>query len=105
MPEMENVVSDKHRQVMLEGLVLSEESKTVNSAALKPEEIGQEENANMLKGTERTKFRVGCAVRREGDMHEDVESDTRKLEDTDEGRQVFESVGDANMETRQRDEG
>ena len=34
--------SEKHRRALLEGLGLNEESKAVNSAAVKPEEIGQE---------------------------------------------------------------
>ena len=33
--------SDKHRRALLEGLGLNEESKAVNSAAVKPGEIGQ----------------------------------------------------------------
>ena len=33
--------SDKHREALLEGLGLNEESMTVYSAAVKPEEIGQ----------------------------------------------------------------
>ena len=42
--------SDKHRQALLEGLGLNEESKSVNSAAVKPEEIGQEEDTEMFAG-------------------------------------------------------
>ena len=48
--------SDKHRQALLEGLGLNEESKVVNSAAVKPEEIGQEED------TETNRFRSLAAT-------------------------------------------
>ena len=41
-----------HRHALLEGLGLSEESKTFKRVAVKPEEIGQVEDANML-GAER----------------------------------------------------
>ena len=54
---LEYEASDTHRQALLEGWWLSEESKMVNSAAVKPEEIGQEEDANMLDEAERKKFR------------------------------------------------
>ena len=40
--------SDKHRRSLLEGLGMNEESKAVKSAAVKPEEIGQEEDTKML---------------------------------------------------------
>ena len=39
---LENEASDKHRQALLDGLGLSAESKTANSAAVKPEHVGQE---------------------------------------------------------------
>ena len=52
----------KHRQALLEGLGLSEEPITVNSAAAKPEEIGQEEDTNMLDEAERKKFRSFAAA-------------------------------------------
>ena len=45
------------RQALLEGLGAIEESKTGNSAAVKPEEIGQEEDREMLEETEKTRFR------------------------------------------------
>ena len=48
---LEFEASDKHHQTLLEG------SKTGNSAAVKPEETGQEEDANMLDAAERKKFR------------------------------------------------
>ena len=39
--------NDKHRRALLEGWVLNEESKAVNSAAVKPEEIDQEEDTEI----------------------------------------------------------
>ena len=45
---LEHEGSDKHRRALPEGLGLNEESKAVNSAAVKPEEIGQEEEKEML---------------------------------------------------------
>ena len=39
-----------------------EESKSVNSAAVKPEEIGQEEDGEMPQGTEKTRFRSLAAT-------------------------------------------
>ena len=84
--------SDKRRQALLEGLGSIEESKTVNSAGVKPEEIGQEEDGEMTGGNGEDEVQelggdaklhesgqVGRAIRRERDMHEDGESDTRKL--------------------------
>ena len=69
---------------------------TVNSAAVKPEEIGQEEGANMLDEAERQKFRSLAATlsymsldrsdvqyAAKENMHEDVDSDTRELEETE----------------------
>ena len=93
---------DKHRQALLEGLGLSEESKTVNRAVAKPEEIGPEEDANMLDEAERKKFRSLAATlnmrfgrsdvqySREGHMHEDGGSDTRELQETEECSQISE---------------
>ena len=49
--------SDKHRQALLTGFGLNEESKAVNSAAVKPEEIGQEEDTEMLDASETTRCR------------------------------------------------
>ena len=108
--------SDKHRRALLEGLGLSEESKAVNSAAVKPEEISQEEDTEMLEASETERFRslaatlnylnskVGRAIRREGGVHEDGESDSRQLQEAEEGRQILEKsgesdVGDEIMET------
>ena len=54
--------SDKHRQALLEGLGLNEESKAVNSAAVKPEEIGQEEDTEMLDASETKRFRSLAAT-------------------------------------------
>ena len=55
-------MSDRHRQALLEGLGWSEESKTVNSAAVKSEEIGQVEDVETLEGKESTKFRSLAAM-------------------------------------------
>ena len=54
--------SDKHRRALLEGLGLNEESKAVNSAAVKPEEIGQEEDTDMLDASEAKRFRSLAAT-------------------------------------------
>ena len=79
------------------------ESKMVNSAAVKLDQIGQEDDEEMLDGTEETRFtslaatlnyitvhlrggdfelhepgQVGCAIRCEGHVQEDCQSDTRK---------------------------
>ena len=59
-PEYEG--SDKHRRALLEGLWLTEESKAVNSAAVKPEEIGFEEDTNMLDASEAKIFRSLAAT-------------------------------------------
>ena len=54
--------SDKHRRAMLEGLGLNEESKAVNSAAVNPEEIGQEEDPEVLDVSETKRFRSFAAT-------------------------------------------
>ena len=54
--------SDKQRRALLEGLGLNEQSKAVNSAAVKPEEIGQEEDTEMLDGSETKRFRSLAAT-------------------------------------------
>ena len=54
--------SDMHRRALLEGLGLNEESKAVNSAAVKPEEIGQEEDTDMLNASEAKRFRSLAAT-------------------------------------------
>ena len=54
--------SDKHRRALLEGLGLNEESKAVNSAAVKPEEMGQEEDTEMLDASETKRFRSLAAT-------------------------------------------
>ena len=48
--------SDKRRQALVEGLGAIEEPKTVNSAGVKPEEIGQEEDGEILEETAKTRF-------------------------------------------------
>ena len=50
---LEHVASDNNRQALLEGLGLSEGSKTVNRAAAKPEDVGEEEDEEMLEGTKK----------------------------------------------------
>ena len=100
--------SDKHRQPLLGGLGLGEDSKTINGTAVKPQESGQKEDANMLDEADRKKFRRLAAtlkytIRREGNMHEDSESDTREWEETEEGSQISErstksDLGDADMD-------
>ena len=59
---MEFEGSDKHRRTLLEGLVLNEESKAVNSAAVKPEEIGQEVDTDVLGALEAKRFRSLAAT-------------------------------------------
>ena len=59
---LENEGSDMHRRALLEGLGLNEESKAVNSAAVKPEEIGQEEDTDMLDASEAKRFRSLAAT-------------------------------------------
>ena len=54
--------SDKHRRALLESLGLNEESKAVNSAAMKPEEIGQAEDTDMLDASEAKRFRSLAAT-------------------------------------------
>ena len=49
--------SDKHRRALLEGLGLIEESKAVNSATVKPEEMGHEEDTEILDASETKRFR------------------------------------------------
>ena len=53
---------DKHRRALLEGLGFNEESKAVNSAAMKPEEIGQEEDTDLLEASEAKRFRSLAAT-------------------------------------------
>ena len=54
--------SDKHRHALLEGLGLNEKSKAVNSAAMKPEKINQEEDTEMLDASETKRFRSLAAT-------------------------------------------
>ena len=54
--------SDRQRRALLEGLMLNEESKAVNSAAVKPEEIGQEEDTDMVDASEAKRFRSLAAT-------------------------------------------
>ena len=95
--------SDKHRQAFLEGLGLNEESKAVNSAAMKPEEINQEEDTERLDVPETKRVQefgsdvellefgqIGRAVRSEGSVHKDGKSDSRQLEEDEESRRISE---------------
>ena len=113
----------KHARHCRKGFGLSEDSKTVNSTAVKPEEMGQEEDEKMLEGTERDDVQdlggdakpdeaglVGRAICREGDTHEDGEPNTRNLEKVEEGMQILQGSGegdvcDAGVETRRCDRG
>ena len=45
---LEYEASEKHLQALVEGVGLSQESKTINSAAVKPEEMGREVDEEML---------------------------------------------------------
>ena len=54
--------SDMHRQALMEGMGLRKESKALNSAAVKREEIGQEEDEESLEGAEKTRFRSLAAT-------------------------------------------
>ena len=97
--DLEYEASDKHSQALLEELGSSEESTTVNSAAVKPEEIGQEEEEEMLEGTEQGEVEElgrdaklhesgqgGLSICHERDMYEDGELDTRKLDKVEDPR-------------------
>ena len=112
--------SGKRRRALLEGLGSIEESKTVNSTAVKgwdPEESrsarrrrrnaggnGEDEFGGLVAAGQ-----VGRALRRERDMHEDGEPDTRRREKVQDGMQIPEGsggdVGDAGVDTRPYDRG
>ena len=93
--------SDKNRQALLEGLGLNEESKAVNSAAVIPEEIGQEEDTEMLDASETKRFRSLAATLnymssdRSDDSRTD-ESDFDRFDDlvlpSSEGKTLFVSI-------------
>ena len=82
--------SGKHRRALLEGFRSIEESKTVNSTAVKPQAIGQEEDGENGEefGGLVAAGQVGRALRRERDMHEDGEPDTRRREKGQDGVQI-----------------
>ena len=81
-------------------LGLNEESKAVNSAAVKSEDIGQEEDMETLDASEAKRFRSlaatvnnmssdrSRAIRHEGSIYEDGEANSRQLEVAEEGRQA-----------------
>ena len=100
---LEQGASDEHREAQMEGMGLNEESQMVNSASVKLDQIGQEDDEEMVEGTEETRFtslaarlnyitvqwcggdfelhepeRVGRAMRCDEHLQEDGESDTRK---------------------------
>ena len=53
---LEKGASSEHREAQTEGMGLNEESQMVNSAAVKFDQIGQEEDEEMAEGTEETRF-------------------------------------------------
>ena len=53
---LEKGTSSEHRVALMEGMGLNEESKMVNSAAAKLDQIGQEDDEEMVEGTEETRF-------------------------------------------------
>ena len=59
---LEHEASDKHRQALREGLGLNEESKTVSSAAVQPEDVKEEEDVEVLNEAEKLKFRSLAAT-------------------------------------------
>ena len=101
--ELEAEASDKHSQTLLEGLGLSEESKTVSGSQAGGDRTrrrrghaggnGEDEVRELGGDAElHEPGHVGRAISREGDMHEDGEADTRKLEKIEEGMQMHEGV-------------
>ena len=102
--------SGKHRQALLEGLGSIEESKTVNSTAVKPKAIGQEEDGEMLEETAKTSSGAWWRLAR-SDVHyaakeiciEEGEPDTEAGPKVQDGVQIPEGsggdVGDAGSET------
>ena len=53
---LEKGTSSEHRVAQMEGMGVNEESKMVNSAAVKLDQIGQEDDEEMVEGTEETRF-------------------------------------------------
>ena len=107
---LEYEASDEHRQALLEGLGLNEESKAVNSAVVKPEEIGQEEDKEMLDASETKRFKSLAATLNYMSLdRSDVQyaakevctkmakSHSRQLEEAEEGRQVPERSGKSDV--------
>ena len=113
---LEYEAGDKHRHALLRGLGLGDDSKTVNSAGMKEEELSQDEDEGDLgsrRGVEKfggdvEQHEVGqirCAVRGGARVQQSGESDTEKLERPEECWEVFErnptcDVGDAGMGER-----
>ena len=111
--------NDMHRQALMEGMGLRKESKALNSAAVKREEIREEEDEEPLEGAEKTRFRslaatLNCMsldrwdvqyVAKEVCTKMMANPDTRKLEEAAEGLQISERCGkgdvvDGTLETR-----
>ena len=98
--------SDRHRQALLVGLGLSDGARRDWTRRGREHAGGNGEDEVQEFGGDAELHELGqvrCATRREGATHEDGESDTRELEETEEGRQMFD-IGDASMEARRRDE-
>ena len=53
---LDHGASDAHHEAQMVGMGLNEESQMVNSAAFKLDQIGQEDDEEMLEGTEETRF-------------------------------------------------
>ena len=111
--------NDMHRQALMAWIGLRKESKALNSAAVKREEIRQEEDEEPLEGAEKTRFRslaatLNCMSLDRSDVQYAAKAictkmmanpDTRKLEETEEGMQISERSGndyvvDGTLETR-----
>ena len=90
---------------------MNEESKAVNSAAVKPEEIGQDEDTEMLDASETKRFRsLAATLNYMSSDRSDVqyaakevctkygESHSRQLEEVKKGRQILERSREFDME-------
>ena len=95
----------KHRQALLEGLGLNDESKAVNSADVKSEEIGQEEDTEMLDASETKRFRSLAATLNYMSLdRSDVQyaakevCTKRRLEEAEKGSQMLERSRESDKE-------
>ena len=59
---LEKGASSEHREAQTEGMGFNEESKMVNSAAVNLDQIGQEDDEEILEGMEETRFRSLAAT-------------------------------------------